>query len=289
MQANGTALQHQQHHLVVYKLDQKKLFKETENAAFAQLNYQQLRAFVSELSDKRKLQVPGLTLAPKDSFTIETNLCSTKLTQDVHLLGLLNWSVDRSTIVPSLVALTRVSPEEVVKFLQDILDALFDILRDSVNTTVVTEIDILVFDCLLRLIEIIDDKKYQHFQSVLDLYINESFSATLAYGKLISVLQKHIVDHLATPNDGELYRPVRNLQYIIKFIIRSRVLHANLEANRDHKDFEVTLRGLLDTFVELTSSDKEMLRSQGTIVKFLHVITTDLMEVYSPVKLWYVY
>lgn len=282
MQANGTALQHQQHQLVVYKIDPKKL----RDDGGVPLGYLQLPSLLAELAATPKPVAPALQLAAKDSFTIETNLCSTKLTQDVNLLGLLNWSADRTTIVPSLEALQRVSPEEVVKFLQDILDALFDILRESDSANAVTETDNLVFDCLLLLIEIVDDKKYQHFQSVLDLYINESFSATLAYGKLISVLQQHICEHLATPNDERLYRPVRNLQYIVKFIIRSRILHANLEANRDHKEFEVVLKGLLDTFVVLTSSEKEMLRSQGTIVKFLHVITTDLMQVYSPVKLW---
>lgn len=72
----------------------------------------------------------------------------------------------------------KVSPEEVVKFLQDILDALFNILVQNDDPP---KFDHLVFRCLLRLIEIVSDLKYQHFQSVLDLYINESFSATLAY------------------------------------------------------------------------------------------------------------
>lgn len=54
--------------------------------------------------------------------------------------------------------------------------------------------DDLVFQCLLLLIEIVSDKKYQHFQSVLDLYINESFSSTLAYEKLINVLERHFLN-----------------------------------------------------------------------------------------------
>lgn len=72
----------------------------------------------------------------------------------------------------------NVGPEEVVKFLPDILDALFNILDQNDNPA---KYDRLVFNCLIRLIEIVSDLKYQHFQSVLDLYINESFSATLAY------------------------------------------------------------------------------------------------------------
>lgn len=62
--------------------------------------------------------------------------------------------------------------------MQDILDALFNIL---VLNTDPDKFDLLVFKCLVRLIEIVSEIKYQHFQSVLDLYINDSFSATLAY------------------------------------------------------------------------------------------------------------
>lgn len=96
----------------------------------------------------------------------------------MDLLGLLNWSSHKETLEASLNALMKVKPEEVVKFLQDILDALFNILVQNDDPP---KFDNLVFTCLLRLIEIVSDLKYQHFQSVLDLYINESFSATLAY------------------------------------------------------------------------------------------------------------
>lgn len=91
---------------------------------------------------------------------------------------MLNWSSHKETLEQSLNALLNVSAEEVVKFLQDILDALFNILVSNDDPA---RLDCLVFKCLLRLIEIVSDLKYQHFQSVLDLYINESFSATLAY------------------------------------------------------------------------------------------------------------
>lgn len=80
MQDNGTTLQHSSHQLIVYKIDSKKFDKES------QLCYLTLPSRVVELATNAKPTAGGLTISPKDSFTIETNLCSTKLTQDGKLL-----------------------------------------------------------------------------------------------------------------------------------------------------------------------------------------------------------
>lgn len=126
----------------------------------------------------------------------------------VDLLGLLNWTSDSSKVTDNLSALMKVGGEEVVKFLQDVLDALFNILMLNSDSEIHDE---MVFSCLvgrngvyfwkrfigeifmlnerrwmifgfqLYVIGLVLDQKYQHFQPVLDLYIQESFSATLAY------------------------------------------------------------------------------------------------------------
>lgn len=95
----------------------------------------------------------------------------------VDLLGLLNWIAHPNKLEESLKTLMNVKGEEVVKFLQDVLDALFNILQNSESS----KFDSSVFNCLLYVISLVSDRKYQHFQPVLDLYIQESFSATLAY------------------------------------------------------------------------------------------------------------
>lgn len=179
-----------------------------------------------------------------------------------------------------------------VKFLQDILDALFDILRESgteegLPDGTVNEIDEAVFACLLRLIEIVFiNDMYRHFQSVLDVYINESFSATLAYKKLINVLKQQIDKHIADVNDDCLYPTMKNLPYIIKFIIRSRILHENLDENKDQEEFQASLSDLLRAFVRLTGTEIPLLRSQGAVVKYLPIVSVDLMQVYDPFLLW---
>lgn len=108
-------------------------------------------------------------------------------------------------------------------FLQDVLDALFNILMSNSDSDVY---DDMVFECLLYIIGLVSDRKYQHFQPVLDLYISESFSATLAYKKLIAVLRKRI-DNVGN-NDGQerdlLLKTMKSLQYCMRFIVESRLL-----------------------------------------------------------------
>lgn len=76
MQENGTTLQHKSHQLIVYKIDHKKYDKET------QLCYLGLPSMQSELTGNAKPAAGGLSISSKDTFVIESNLCSTKLTQD---------------------------------------------------------------------------------------------------------------------------------------------------------------------------------------------------------------
>lgn len=86
--------------------------------------------------------------------------------------------------------------------------------------------DDMVFECLLYIIGLVSDRKYQHFQPILDLYISESFFATLAYKKLIAVLRRRI-DGANTSDVQErdlLLKTMKSLQYCMRFIVESRLL-----------------------------------------------------------------
>ncbi|XP_055923008.1 dedicator of cytokinesis protein 1 isoform X2 [Eupeodes corollae] len=288
MQNNGTTITQGQHNLIVYKIDHKKFDKNCI------ISYMDLPSTVSELQPGTKPSTLGLTLLSKDSVSIGVNLCSTKLTQSVSLLGLLNWSAHKESLEDSLKALATVPGEEVVKFLQDILDALFNILVENDNHE---RYDNLVFMSIIHLVETVSDLKYQHFLSVLDVYINESFSATLAYNKLIDILQNHIREAInagainnyeADEEKAEvrrLYKTTKFLHYVMKFIIRSRILFAALNDNSNVEDFENKLEELLNMFIEMIDCPTDLLKSEGALLKNLHVIATDLLQVYDKVEL----
>lgn len=66
-----------------------------------------------------------------------------------------------------------------LKFLQDILDALFEMfITEDGNSTAHSG---LVFQVLVYIVSSIKEPKYKQFQTVLDEYINDHFSAALVY------------------------------------------------------------------------------------------------------------
>ncbi len=115
--------------------------------------------------------------------------------------------------------------------------------------------------------------------------------------KLLNVLQTHIknaiynkppdteVDTCTNSNDDLLYKTTKNLQYIMKFIIRSRILFADMNDDKDRVLFESSLEDLLSSFVNLISCSNDLLRSQGAMLKYIHVIASDLIQVYDKMKL----
>uniref|UniRef100_F6YR61 C2 DOCK-type domain-containing protein n=1 Tax=Monodelphis domestica TaxID=13616 RepID=F6YR61_MONDO len=96
----------------------------------------------------------------------------------VDLLGLLKWRSNTNLLQQNLRQLMKVDGGEVVKFLQDTLDALFNIMMENSECDT---FDTLVFDALVFIIGLIADRKFQHFNPVLETYIKKHFSATLAY------------------------------------------------------------------------------------------------------------
>lgn len=128
--------------------------------------------------------------------------------------------------------------------------------------------------------------------STHSVYVNLSSS------KLINVLQTHIknainnkpsdadvADTCTNSNDDLLYKTTKNLQYIMKFIIRSRILFAGMNDDKDRVLFESSLEDLLSSFVNLISCSNDLLRSQGAMLKYIHVIASDLIQVYDKMRL----
>uniref|UniRef100_A0A7N6AST7 Dedicator of cytokinesis 5 n=1 Tax=Anabas testudineus TaxID=64144 RepID=A0A7N6AST7_ANATE len=281
MRGDGTTLKDGRHELIVYKVDVKK----AEDAKV----YLTLPATWAEVEEKEKqtgkqFHHSGVIPVTKDSFQIATLTCSTKLTQNVDLLGLLNWRSNPAALDQILQRLMEVEGGEIVKFLQDTLDALFNIMME---TSEKDTYDTLVFNALVFVISLIGDIKFQHFNPVLETYINKHFSATLAYMKLTGVLNYYVA-HAEEPVLTErLYAALKALKYLFRFIVQSRVLYLRFYGNSEDGDaFFNSIRTLFLSFNTLMDRPlDEGVKIKGAILKYLPSIINDIQTVFDPVEL----
>uniref|UniRef100_A0A4W4HML0 Dedicator of cytokinesis 1 n=1 Tax=Electrophorus electricus TaxID=8005 RepID=A0A4W4HML0_ELEEL len=275
MRYNGTTLRDGEHDLIVYKAEMKKLedLSLYLNLSATKLELEERAHFTSSKTS----QSLGSCSISKDSFQISTLVCSTKLTQNVDLLGLLKWRSNTSLLQQNLRHLMKVDGGEVVKFLQDTLDALFNIMMENSDSDT---FDTLVFDALVFIIGLIADRKFQHFNPVLETYIRKHFSATLAYTKLTKVL-KNYVDHAEKLTD-QLLKAMKALEYIFKFIVRSRVLFNQY----GEADFMESLRNLFTSFSTMMHSEAESTSMvKGAALKYVPTIVNDVKLVFDPKEL----
>jgi len=179
---------------------------------------------------------PAFSRSPKETIFVHTLLCSTKLTQNVDLLSLLQWKAHPERISEALGRVLRLDGEELVKFLQDILDALFAMFHtEDGNSTAHSG---LVFQVLVSIFSLLEDSKFEHFKPVMDAYISDHFAAALVYKGLLSSVQ-HCADWVTAAEKQEpIMKCFRSLEYIFKFIIQSRLLFARATAGQYEDSFK---------------------------------------------------
>ncbi|XP_050973094.1 dedicator of cytokinesis protein 5 [Labeo rohita] len=281
MKSDGTTLPDGKHELIVYKVDVKK----ADDAK----TYLTLPGSYAEVEEKERqtgksFHHGGIIPITKDSFQISTLTCSTKLTQNVDLLGLLNWRSNTERLEEILQKLMEVEGGEIIKFLQDTLDALFNIMME---TSEQETYDTLVFNALVFIISLIGDIKFQHFNPVLETYISKHFSATLAYQKLTKVLNYFVGNAEDPAHTERLYAALKAFKYLFRFIVQSRILYLRFYGkSEDGGQFLDSIRTLFLSISNLMDRPlDEGVKIKAAILKYLPTIINDLQTVFDAVEL----
>ncbi|XP_066570294.1 dedicator of cytokinesis protein 5 [Amia ocellicauda] len=281
MKPDGTTLRDGKHDLIVYKGDVKK----AEDArAYLSMPSTWTEVEEKERQSGKQFHHSGTVPITKDSFQIATLTCSTKLTQNVDLLGLLNWRSNPEQLEQTLGRLMEVEGSEIVKFLQDTLDALFNIMM---VTSEKETYDKPVFNALVFIITLIGDIKFQHFNPVLETYITKHFSATLAFSKLTKVLNFYVGNAEDTSLTELLYSALKAMKYLFRFIVQSRVLYLRFYGNNEDGDeFLNSIRMLFLSFNTLMDRPlDEGVKIKGAILKYIPTIINDVQLVFDVVEL----
>ncbi|XP_047666216.1 dedicator of cytokinesis protein 3 isoform X1 [Tachysurus fulvidraco] len=274
MREDGTTLSDECHELYVYKCDENTTF--SNHALYLGLpcckdDFNGCPNIPSSLIFQR---------STKETLWISTQLSSTKLTQNVDLLALLKWKAQPDRVMDILGRLKHVSGEEIVKFLQDILDTLFSILDDNTD-----KYGPLVFQSLVFIINLLRDSKYYHFRPVMDTYIQKHFAGALAYKELVRCLKWYMDRSAEVVRQDHIQEAMRALEYLFKFIVQSRILYSRATCGMEEEQFRTSIQELFQSIRFVLSLDSRssetLIFTQAALLNSFPAIFDELLQMFT--------
>ncbi|XP_046384580.1 dedicator of cytokinesis protein 2-like isoform X2 [Ischnura elegans] len=257
----GSFISDGRHALNVFMIDFKKF--EGDSCPYLHLPTKSID------TDIKRLNAKGLKLSEKCKFFIHTNVCSTKLTQNVSLSRLLEWRCGDHVLLDTLRGFLRVDGGEIVKFLPNILDTLFSILEESVD---LRNYGVIIFDCLVYVLDTLADEKYKHFLPVLNLYIEERFNAPDVYKKLIAILNLRLSDQsLPFISKVDILKSLKTYGiFILKSKKLSESFNNRLQEMEDTEGLIVAMKDVINAVVSVCHSGALDRKTQGICLKYCY-------------------
>lgn len=279
MRDDGTLIPDELHSLSLYKYD-KKSFNEFIVG---------LKTSVNSVIDDSKLVSLG-----KDKLIVRSELCSTQMTQNVALMKLLKWkTVNVEDMRHVLKNFTFIGPLEIIKYLQDILHSLFEIMQESTESAsrsilcLDPEIPHIVFSALVFVLNIIvTDRRFSNFRPILDVYVRDHYTKYHVHSVWKSLLYS-INYLLANPDDPALAKELRSTlkasEFLFKLIVKSWISAGGLllkeHQRRLKEDVTSFFNGISRMFAgnDSTSNSDVLIGAQILVLQNLTAIVSELI------------
>lgn len=252
---NGACLADGEHELYIYKCDSEKKLDDIAYYLNVPCGSQEKAPFSSGHSSSSFIASSTASASStslinsrssKEVLHLRTQLVSSKLTQNSDILLLLKWSC--TPVEQVFDALTRIgrNGEEMVKFLEDILDALFTLFTNFSGS--LESKPQIIFRVLVDFFKTLNDPKFAPYRIALETYIENQFSAPLVHSAVLKSVQKYIefviisfqANASGSPPSvgGETKRELEFIlrclsvfDWILKIIVQSRILYTQASAN----------------------------------------------------------
>ena len=184
-----------------------------------------------------------------------------------------------------------------------VLDTLFSILVDSDDAEMFQNLDNRVFKYLTKCIRLLlgagdscgstptlrrqnrQSHESENFIADLDMYIDQMFSHSLAYDKLLEILTDMTDNPLLVPHEMQNCMDV--LHYLIKFIVRSYMLYAkNKNDQNQQKIFEEKMEKLFKSLTQFMLVKYDLLHNaKSTCLRNVVKSIPEVIKVFGKNKL----
>ncbi|KAH9508032.1 Dedicator of cytokinesis protein 3 [Bulinus truncatus] len=188
---NGTvAREDGKHDLCIYKCDDAAKIR----------NYLRLPYVKEENFDSKSVSNDHspYQCSVKECLSVGTFLCSSKFAQKTELLNVLQWRSNPTKIPQNLDNLIKLKGQELVRYLQDVLDALFDMLSAGEKEQGPFAMEI--FQTLVHIFYLLHDDMFEKFSEVLEDYLQKSFSSPFAHRLMTPDIEFNPYVRLMTPD-----------------------------------------------------------------------------------------
>lgn len=285
--ADGVVLQDGPHDLALYRMDAA--------AEYSSQVYMKAQ-WASSGGSNPPAGAPAMKgmIPMRDRLSIRTLLCSTVRSQDTAVRQILHHrqmssiAVDTAVLEAALTRFTFVTEDEIAKFVPSLLDALLSIITFAQQSNSPT-LQALALQGIVKVLSLSADRRFGHFDGVLDAYLADHFDQTSATSALFVAIR----DSAKAPASKDFRVLLKVLHLLMRIVTRARNLLAeeaaavdtetSLRLAKEYDGLADRVRDVLEELgsILLNNDDKTLIGTQTLIVQHFPDLIPYLIDLFG--------